>query len=83
MGIESFLGDGDKLDALNQLKTMLAKELYIACINCNIDPESFEVGQYINYINENPSINIGPERTVLLQLCNKFSLIETKIAELE
>lgn len=83
MGIESYLGNGDKLSALTELRSMLAKEIYIACINCSVDPDTFDISQYINYVNENPSVNFGPQRTLLLQLVNKFSLIQTKIDELQ
>jgi hypothetical protein len=83
VGIESYLGNGDKLLALKELRTILAKEIYITCINSGFDPESFNVDNYISQTIDNPEISIGPERILLLQLCNKFSLVESKIKELE
>lgn len=83
MSIESYLGNGDKLSALTELRSMLAKEIYVACINCGIDPETFDASNYIDNINQNPSINFGPQRVLLFELSKKFFLIQSKIEELQ
>jgi hypothetical protein len=82
MGIESFLNSSDKREALNELKSMLAKEIYISCIMCSLDPDSFDYVEYLNSINDSTIPTVGSSWGNLLELCKKMSIIENKIASL-
>lgn len=82
MGIESFLGNGDRANALNELKLMLAKDIYINCILCNVDPESFNHIDYVNSINDTNTPRLGSNWNTLFDLCQKMLVVENKIASL-
>jgi hypothetical protein len=82
MGIESYLGTEDKLSALTEFKTMIAKEIYISCINCGIDPDTFDYAEYLLAIEQTPTINFGVARIALFDLCKKLQVVENKIAGL-
>lgn len=81
MKIESYLGGGDKMSALLQLKEHLCLEIYRLCILCEIDPDTFEIESFLQSIEE---ITIIPASNISnLVLCvDKLKLVETKIGEI-
>lgn len=81
MQIESYLGSGDKMSALLELKQHLCLEIYRLCILCEIDPDTFEMESFLQSIKNTtliPASNISN-----LVLCvDKLKLVEAKIGEI-
>ena len=81
MKIDSYLGGGDKMSALLELKQHLCLEIYRLCILCEIDPDTFEMESFLQSIKNTtliPASNISN-----LVLCvDKLKLVEAKIGEI-
>jgi|694.fasta_scaffold00126_24 hypothetical protein len=80
MSIESYLGDGDRATALQELKLLLAREVYINCILCNIEPSDFDYIDYLENLENNTSLRMGPHWSALSSACQKLKVVEEKIA---
>lgn len=81
MQIESYLGGGDKMSALLQLKQHLSLEIYRLCILCELDPDTFEIDSFLESIKNEiiiPASNISN----LVMHANKLKLVEKKIGEI-
>ncbi len=79
MGIESFLNTESKIEALQELKMFIAKEIYIKCITLGFDPDEFDHVEYVSSFEQNPVTAEGINQNYLLGLCKKMLIVESKI----
>lgn len=82
MGIESFLNAESKIEALQELKMLIAKEIYIKCITLGLDPDEFDHTEYVASFEQSSPTAVGVNQNYLLGLCKKMLIVESKIGAL-
>lgn len=82
MKIDYFLGDGDKLSALKELRQEIYKQMYRYCLLANIDPDSFDYKNFLLEHKNNLNSMIIRYYPDLVNYCEKLDIIEKKIEEI-
>jgi hypothetical protein len=82
MKIENFLGDGNKLQSLIEMKSLISKEIYKYCLFAAIDPESFNYQQFLLEHKDNINSMIIKYYPELVTYCEKLDYVDKKIEEI-
>ena len=80
MGIDQFLTDAEKIEALIKIKTVLSIEIYSMCVKLGIEPDDFD---HSSYNAENSPKSQMTQFALLESHCKKLSAVVKKIESIE
>jgi hypothetical protein len=79
MGINQFLTDAEKIEALIKIKSVLSVEIYSMCVKLGIEPDDFD---HASYSAVNAPMHQMTQFTILESHCKKLSTVVRKLESL-
>lgn len=82
MNIKNYLGNGNIINSLLEMRSYLVKEIYRYCLLSGIDPDSFDYKVFLSEHKNNINSLVIRYYPDLVSYCDKLDLVNKRIEEL-